>query len=124
MTWITEHWVPLLVGVGLLLLVVGFLWFVNSLKARRTGKKRVTVPRNADRGQKIVVLVDALEEILYDVTDKTLPRSDCKKVAMAMLAIMAVENISLEELFSDGTVFVETAVEALTRLVESGEVTL
>ena len=82
------------------------------------------MPRHADRDQAIVVLVDTLEEILYDVTDKILPRSDCKKVAIAMLAIMGVENIILKEFLSDGTVFVEAVVEALTKLIKSGEITL
>lgn len=111
MQWLNENW--LWVVGGLLMLFLIYL-FTRPKKRRQ--------PTEREMAAIVATLVGALEEVVEDTIGSHYTRQDRQKIAVGMVAVMATDGITLEQLVSNKALFAMVMAKSVATLTAVGEI--
>lgn len=130
MEWVMDNWIWIVGAVVLVYLINVFTRKPATNKPARRPVQRAPAQRSSNRqlsqqdADRIFnALLQALENVVDDTIGKHYSRQDRQKIAMGMLAVMATENISLEQLVSNKMMFLAVMAKSVDALTKSGVVT-
>lgn len=138
MEWLSDNWIWVLAGFGLLLLV--FLW--GRSRGSFPSNSTYTTPRptptryapstptarpTADQEMAIMgfllsKLTDAMESVVDDTVGRHYNKQDRHKIAMGMVAVMASEKIPLDRMTADPALFAAVMIKSIATLTSVGEI--
>lgn len=116
MAWLANNWIWI---VGGLIVLVAVVVFVRSRRSGRGGSGDLDLDE-MERAALVRALIDALEGVIEEAIGTRYGRKDRQKIAIGMVAVMAGEDISLEQLRSDKKLFVAVMLKSMTMLWEQG----
>lgn len=114
--------ITILLGIIVFFMVINF--FYNLGKESNTGgnvaaKRQIS---DAEAKKAIAVVANALEKVIDDVVGQTFGREDRQKIAVGMIAVMAAENISLNQLVNNEKTFAAVMLKSIAILKNSGQI--
>jgi hypothetical protein len=111
MEWLIQNWT----WVAGAALIVFFIY----LFTRKPRKRGLT---DAEAKRVMNALIDALENVVDDTIGQLYSRQDRQKIALGMIAVMAAEHISLEQLISSKTLFASVMAKSVAALTRTGQI--
>ena len=111
MQWFTDNW---LLIVGVLLVLVLIYMFTRPKKKKLTDREMAAI---------VAALINALERVVDDTIGRDYSRQDRQKIAMGMVAVMMMDDISLEQITSNPAIFAAVMAKSVATLQATGEIT-
>ncbi|HPH95207.1 MAG TPA: hypothetical protein PKW33_03510 [Anaerolineaceae bacterium] len=111
MDWLAQNWYWV-VGAVILIIIV-------AVSINRTRKPKVS---DQQVGEMVVALVNAFDEILESFLSTKYSKADRKKIAIGMVAIMATDKISLDDMKRNPDMVINIAAKSAAMLTQQGEI--
>ena len=110
--WLGENWTWSAAAVGILIVIYAL-----------TRPKKPSFS-NHNAGAIVAALVSALENVVDGTIGSHFSQVDRQKIAVGMIAVMATDNITLEQLISDKRLFAAVMAKSVATLVSAGEISV
>ena len=123
-SWLANNWGWLVLAAIVVIVFIAYSRKGQSSTNRYRPSKSSSggLNLNQEESAALNALVNVLEEIVDKVVGSTYSSGYKRKIAIGMVAVMASDNIKLENLANDSKLFAEVMVKSMAHLTKSGEI--